>query len=258
MKRQRQLEVVSVQGFLLKPDFMDRSEAGFFSRKNTTRLKLEKVSFTWPGGKKALDNCSFSIPGPGLWMLVGSNGSGKSTLFRLISGMLQAEHGQIFCDLKPALMFQNPDHQLLLPSCGSDLLLSLPHNLTSRQRRERVQNVLQQVGLAGMDSRPIHTLSGGQKQRLALAGALLSEANLLLLDEPTALLDPFSQRTILDIVKKLCTRFEDPITAFWITHRLEELEFASGAAKMENGRLGQWQAGNLLTNQLNPLAGRRV
>ncbi len=221
-------------------------------------LVLDKVSFSWPCGTKALDNCSFSVPGPGLWMLVGSNGSGKSTLFRLISGMITAQHGHICCKIKPALMFQNPDHQLLLPTCGSDLLLSLPRDLTLDQRLKRIQLALEQVGLGGMESRPIHTLSGGQKQRLALAGALVSEAKLLLLDEPTALLDPFSQGIVLKIVKELCNRSHDPITALWITHRLDELNYADGAARMERGRVTEWSAGHLLLKRIKPLAGRRV
>ncbi len=201
-------------------------------------LRFEKVSFTWPSGEKALNKCSFSIPGPGLWMIVGKNGSGKSTLFRLISGLIQPNEGTIYCDLKPALMFQNPDHQILLPTCGSDLLLNLPKQLTPQQRKLQIQVCLKNVGLEGMASRPIHTLSGGQKQRLALAGALASEASLLLLDEPTALLDPLSQKNVLSTVKKLCHRPNSPLTALWITHRLAELNHADGAIVMKKGCLG--------------------
>ncbi len=221
-------------------------------------LVFEKVCFSWPSGNKALDECTFSIPGPGLWMFVGSNGSGKSTLFRVISGMLTPQKGVLHCTYKPALMFQNPDHQLLLPSCESDLLLSLPRGLSLGQRRERIHFALQQVGMVGMESRPIHTLSGGQKQRLALAGALVSEANLLLLDEPTALLDPTSQKLVLAIVKGLCHRPKNPITALWITHRLEELEYCDGASRMEYGRISRWYLGTQLQKLLRPLAVGRV
>ena len=221
-------------------------------------LFFEKVSFSWPSGKKVLDQCTFSIPKPGLWMLVGANGSGKSTLFRLISGMLRPQSGRIQCDLNPALMFQNPDHQLLLPSCSSDLLLSLPRGLNPAQRLQRIQESLKQVDLADIESRPIHTLSGGQKQRLALAGALASEKNLLLLDEPTALLDPLSQNTVLKIVRKLCSCEKNPISAIWITHRLEELQYCDGAAKMENGQIGPWLSGDLQMQRIKPLAVRRV
>ncbi|AAP99191.1 MULTISPECIES: ABC transporter ATP-binding protein [Prochlorococcus] len=214
------------------------------SQSSTNSLTLNNISYSWKAGTKALDNCSFSIPTPGLWMLVGANGSGKSTLFRLISGLIAPQSGQIICSLKPALMLQNPDHQLLLPSCASDLLLSLPPELNTQQRNERIAFHLRQVGLSDMEDRPIHTLSGGQKQRLALAGALASEANLLLLDEPTALLDKSSQKSILDILRRISRKsLKDPITALWITHRLEELTYCDGAAIMEQGRLGQWFSG---------------
>jgi len=223
----------------------------------TPGLVFDRVSFSWPNGTRALDQCSFSLPGAGLWMLVGSNGSGKSTLFRMIGGLVQPQSGSLHCALKPALVFQNPDHQLLLPSCGSELLLNLPRHLNQEQRRERINCLLEQVGLAGMATRPIHTLSGGQKQRLAIAGALASDANLLLLDEPTALLDPASQATVLAAVQQLCHRSQTPLTALWVTHRLDELDHADGAARMENGRIGPWRNGEKLRRQLQPLAGRR-
>lgn len=217
-------------------------------------LKIENISFTWPCGTKALDNCNLSIPGPGLWMLVGSNGSGKSTLFRIISGLLKADHGKLMCNVSPALVFQNPDHQILLPSCGSDLLLNMPTHLSNQERKTRVKSVLEEVDLSGLSSRPIHTLSGGQKQRLALAGALASDSKILLLDEPTALLDPESQDGVLKTVKKLCHRKKDPLAALWITHRLEELEHADGATRMKNGQIGAWYSGHQLRKSLEPLA----
>ncbi len=222
------------------------------------KLHLKNVNFTWPTGVKAIDQCNFSLAGSGLWMIVGSNGSGKSTLFRLISGLLKEDSGQIYCDYKPALMFQNPDHQLLLPTCGSDLLFSLPINLTKSERKKKVSKALEQVGLNGMEFRPIHTLSGGQKQRLALAGALAREATLLLLDEPTALLDPTSQASVLKTVKELCHRSINPLAAIWITHRLDELMQADGAARMKKGQIGAWENSNNLMKRLKPLAVRRV
>lgn len=221
-------------------------------------LRFDRVSFCWPCGTRALDQCSIQIRSPGLWMLVGSNGSGKSTLFRMICGLLKPQSGQVHCALRPALVFQNPDHQLLLPSCGSELLLNLPSHLSRPEKSKRIQDLLEQVGLAGMAGRPIHTLSGGQKQRLAIAGSLASEANLLLLDEPTALLDTASQASILATVQQLCHRSKRPLTALWVTHRLAELDHADGAARMENGRIGAWGSGTSLRRKLEPLAGRRA
>ena len=222
--------------------------------KETSLLKLDNVSFSWPSGKKVLDQCNFSMPRKGFWMIVGINGSGKSTLFRLISGMIQPQQGNLLCQLKPALMFQNPDHHLLLPSCGSDLMLSAPHGISKDDLYQRIESALEQVGLEGMFSRPIHTLSGGQKQRLALAGALVSNSDLLLLDEPTALLDPDSQKSILEIVQSLSRRSINPISALWITHRLEELTYCDGGVIMENRKISKLFSSEELLNKLNSLA----
>ena len=97
---------------------------------------------------------------------------------------------------------------------------------------------------------PVAALSGGQKQRLAIAGALASDAGLLLLDEPTALLDPASQQTVLDAVLRLCHHDSDPLTALWITHRLEELDKADGATCMQQGQIQDWMEGKELRQRL--------
>ena len=217
-------------------------------------LVVEQLGFAWPSGQTALNHCSFSIPRPGLWMLVGGNGSGKSTLLRLIAGLLEPARGRMQRPRKPALVFQNPDHQLLLPSCGSDIELSLPPGLSRSARLASVEEALAQVGLAGFRQRPIHSLSGGQKQRLAIAGALASRARLLLLDEPTALLDETSQREVLELIRALCSRPDQPLAALWITHRLAELAWCDGAALVERGSVGPWRSGEALRRQLNPLA----
>ena len=219
-------------------------------------LKFDNVSFSWPNGAKVINQCSFSIEKPGLWMLVGENGSGKSTLFRLISGLIRPESGKIFCSLKPSLVYQNPDHQLLMPTCKSELMLSVPKSIPTSKLLDLIQSALQKVDLLEMLDRPIHTLSGGQKQRLAIAGAVISNSNLLLLDEPTALLDPQSQHSILKVVRKLTSSSIDPITALWVTHRLEELYFCDGAAILKNGSIGNWNSGSKVFQQLKSLAHR--
>tara|TARA_B100000579_G_scaffold313400_1_gene262869 strand:- start:9 stop:692 length:684 start_codon:yes stop_codon:yes gene_type:complete len=217
-------------------------------------LKFDNVSFSWANGLKVINHCSFSIEKPGLWMLVGENGSGKSTLFRLISGVIRPESGKIFCNLKPSLVYQNPDHQLLMPTCKSELMLCVPKTIHPSKLFDLIQSSLEKVDLPEMLDRPIHTLSGGEKQRLALAGAIISNSNLLLLDEPTALLDPQSQNSVLKVVKKLTTSSVDPITAIWITHRLEELFFCDGAAILKNGSISNWDSGTKVFQQLKSLA----
>ena len=187
-------------------------------------------------------------------MLAGSNGSGKSTLLRLISGLIDPQEGSISRPAQTSLVFQNPDHQLLLPSCGSELFLHLPRELPQAKRHHQIRRSLEEVGLAGMEAQQVHMLSGGQKQRLAIAGALASGADLLLLDEPTALLDPVSQQNVLTTVFRLCHRPQHPLTALWVTHRLDELEKADGAAWIHAGRVGPWQSGYNLKRKIETLA----
>ena len=156
-------------------------------------------------------------------MLVGGNGSGKSTLLRLIAGLLKAESGDIISPVRPALVFQNPDHQLLLPSCSSELAFHLPEG--TALSTAVIDQALEQVGLGGMADRPIHSLSGGQKQRLAIASALLSGAQLLLLDEPTALLDPDSQQSVLQLIRQL----SPPLTALYHAGRAGAMRWGLAA-----------------------------
>ena len=219
-------------------------------------LEFENVCFSWSNGVNIIDQCSFSLKKPGLWMLVGENGSGKSTLFRLISGVISPESGKIVCSLKSSLVFQNPDHQLLMPTCKSELMLSVPKTVPHGKVHDLIQSALEKVDLLEMFDRPIHTLSGGQKQRLALAGSIVSNSNLLLLDEPTALLDPKSQNSVLKVVKKLTSSSADPITAIWVTHRLEELYFCDGAAIVKNGGISNWNSGSKVFQELKSLAHR--
>ena len=217
-------------------------------------LEFDQVSFSWPNGVNVIDQCSFAIIKPGLWMLVGENGSGKSTLFRLINGGIRPKSGKIFCSLRPSMVYQNPDHQLLMPTCKSELMLSVPKNIPQSNLLELIHSALEKVDLGEMLDRPIHTLSGGQKQRLALAGAIVSNSNLLLLDEPTALLDPQSQNSVLKVMKKLTSSSADPITAIWVTHRLEELYFCDGAAILKNGAISNWNSGSKVFQEIKSLA----
>jgi len=217
-------------------------------------LEFDQVSFSWPNGVKVIDKCSFSIDRPGLWMLVGKNGSGKSTLFRLITGSIRPKSGKVFCYLKPSMVYQNPDHQLLMPTCKSEMMLSVPKTIPQSNIFDLIQSSLEKVDLGEMLDRPIHTLSGGQKQRLALAGAIVSNSNLLLLDEPTALLDTESQNSVLRTIKKLTKSSSDPMTAIWITHRLDELYFCDGAAIVRNGGVSNWNSGSKVFQELKSLA----
>ena len=218
------------------------SEGEVIDLNKSDELIFQDVYFTWPNKKDfIIENCSFSLSNPGLWMLVGENGCGKSTLMKLIKGILQPTSGFIKRPANLSLVFQNPDHQILMPTCGSELILSIKGIFSQRVINEKVKNCLAAVGLKGFWKRPIHTLSGGQKQRLAIASALISDSNFILMDEPTALLDQMSRKQIINIIKSLIQNKNRPITVFWITHRLDELVYADKVSTMKMGKLSSWQ-----------------
>ena len=204
-------------------------------------ITFKDVTFSWPGKTDhVINNCNFSINKSGLWMIVGKNGSGKSTLLKLINGLLKPSNGVINNLTDVGMVFQNPDHQILMPNCRSELLLNINQKLSIKDITTKINIALNKVGLAGFEKRPIHSLSGGQKQRLTIACSLISNKNFLLLDEPTALLDSSSQLKVLEIIKDLTNNKKNPLTALWITHRLEELSYADAVAEMHNGNLSDW------------------
>ena len=223
------------------------SNDGKLKKNESNKLIFQDVNFGWDDKKNlVLKNCSFSISKPGLWMLVGENGCGKSTLLKLIKGILQPTYGYIKRPSNLSLVFQNPDHQILMPTCGSELILNMKGDLSKRVINYKVKHSLNSVGLEGFWKRPIHTLSGGQKQRLAIASAFISESNFILMDEPTAFLDKLSRKKILDIIKSLIQNKTHPKTVLWITHRLDELVYADKVSVMKKGKLSSWQDPNNL------------
>jgi energy-coupling factor transport system ATP-binding protein len=205
-------------------------------------IKFKDVSFSYPGKRENLIfKCNFSIKKPGFWMVVGKNGSGKSTLLKLINGIIKPNNGIIESEANIGMVFQNPDHQILMPNCRSELLININHNLSNYEINKKIEYVLYQVGLSGFEKRPVHTLSGGQKQRLTIACTLISNRNFILLDEPTALLDQTNQLKVLKTIKNLTNNAKKPLTALWITHRYEELTYADAVAELKNGFLSSWQ-----------------
>ncbi len=211
----------------------------------TAAIDIDHLTYGWPGQDPVLKDCSLRIPRGQLWMLLGPNGSGKSTLVQLLAGVARwpnADHldpqnrGQLWVMPPIGVVFQNPDHQLVMPTVGADVAFGLATEpIPLLDIRWRVEDALSKVGLLEMLRRPIHSLSGGQKQRVAVAGALARRCQVLLLDEPTALLDPQSQRELIAQVRRLVDR--EGLTVLWITHRLEELDWADGAVLLAEGQI---------------------
>lgn len=194
-------------------------------------------SITTKQGKNVpiLQDCSITIPSGQLWMLLGPNGCGKSTLLKVLAGLLNPTQGNMYVKRPKSFVFQNPDHQVVMPTVEADVAFGLgKFDLTQDEVKSRVEKALDAVGMSDYIQRPVQTLSGGQKQRVAIAGALAETCEVLLLDELTTFLDESDQMGVIKAVKNC---LGGDVTALWVTHRLEELEFADGAVYMENGRV---------------------
>src|SRR5919199_1981341 len=199
-------------------------------------IRVRDLCFNWPHGTSVLQSCSLEVPKGEFWMLLGTNGSGKSTLLRLLVGLLQPQSGEIEIVQPVRFVFQNPDHQLVMPTVGADVAFGLvEEKLSPDQIRARVREALAAVNLLDLQRRPIYALSGGQKQRIAIAGAIARRCEVLLLDEPTALLDPDTQLDLVAQVRNLVK--SRGLTALWVTHRLDELNYCDGAFLLEQGQV---------------------
>ena len=95
-------------------------------------------------------------------MIIGKNGSGKSTFLKLINGILKPTSGNVISLANVGMVFQNPDHQILMPNCWSELLINISQKISKNETKRKIEYALNQVGLNGFQNRPIHTLSGGK------------------------------------------------------------------------------------------------
>lgn len=205
-------------------------------------MKLEKVSYVYSEGdafeKKALDEISLEIPDGQFIGIIGHTGSGKSTLIQHLNGLLRATSGAIYYDgeniyqegydmrtlrSKVGLVFQYPEHQLFEVDVFSDVCFG-PKNLglSKEEVEERAKKALTQVGLdESYYKKSPFELSGGQKRRVAIAGILAMHSQVLILDEPTAGLDPKGRDEILDQVALL--QKERKITVILVSHSMEDV-----------------------------------
>ena len=182
--------------------------------------------------------------------LLGHNGSGKSTLAKLINGLLLPGQGDVLVDgmntkseeeiwdirRTAGMVFQNPDNQLVATIVEDEVAFG-PENMgvEPSEIRRRVDRALEDVGMADYKKNAPHLLSGGQKQRVAIAGILAMSPKYIILDEPTAMLDPSGRREVMDTLIKLNT--EEGKTITLITHYLEEAAISDRVVVMEDGSM---------------------
>lgn len=207
----------------------------------------ERVSFSYPGSERpALSGISLELRRGEYVGVVGPNGGGKSTLVRLLNGLLRPDSGLIrVAGHDPAtepfevrrhlgVLFQNPENGLVAPFVEDDVAFGLENlGVPREEMRERVAGAIRAVGLEGYERREPHTLSGGEKQRVALAGLLAVEPEILVLDEPTSMLDAAGRGEILGRLEALRAQK----TILHVTHHLEELIHADRILVFNGGEL---------------------
>ena len=214
-------------------------------------IKTENLHFTYQGEEKeTLHGVNLEIEEGTFVAVLGHNGSGKSTMAKLFNGILLPTEGRVLVDgidtthedkllqvrAAVGLVFQNPDNQIVANVVEDDVAFA-PENLgvDPAEIRRRVDAALKTVGMYEYRLHAPHLLSGGQKQRVAIAGVLAMQPKCIVLDEPTAMLDPVGRREVVSTVTRLCR--EEGITVVLITHHMSECVGADRLVVMSEGNV---------------------
>ena len=218
-------------------------------------IQVEHLGYTYPGaddatGVPVFEDLSLTIEEGSFVAILGSNGCGKSTLAKHFNSILLPCGGKVYvCGMDTSdeekliavrrtvgMVFQNPDNQIVANVVEEDVAFG-PENLgvASPAIRQRVDNALKQVGMYNYREHAPHLLSGGQKQRIAIAGVIAMEPKCIVLDEPTAMLDPKGRREVLDTIVRL--NAEKKITVVLITHHMDEAARAQRVVVLHKGQV---------------------
>ena len=216
-------------------------------------IKVENLSYSYPGIEpdqtvKVFENLDLQIEQGTFVAILGSNGSGKSTLAKHFNAILLPNGGKchvygmdtsdeellIAVRRSVGMVFQNPDNQIVANVVEEDVAFA-PENLgvASPMIRHRVDNALKQVGMYHYRTHAPHLLSGGQKQRIAIAGVIAMEPKCIVLDEPTAMLDPKGRREVMETIARL--NKDKGITVILITHHMDEAALADRVVVIHRG-----------------------
>lgn len=216
-------------------------------------IKTEKVVFEYKDVDRvvcAVNEVSIEIEKGEFLVIIGHNGSGKSTLAKHMNAILLPTCGKVYVggmdtldeektfDIRrvAGMVFQNPDNQLVATVVEEDVAFG-PENLgiPSPEIRKRVDEALRAVRMDEFAKKAPHLLSGGQKQRVAIAGIIAMRPDCIILDEPTAMLDPRGRKEVMETIERL--NREENITVVHITHFMEEAIHADRVCVMDGGRL---------------------
>ncbi|MCL4472758.1 MAG: ATP-binding cassette domain-containing protein [Actinobacteria bacterium] len=212
-------------------------------------IRIDELAFTYPGGARALDGISLDVPEGSFMAIMGANGSGKSTLLKHLNGLLIAGKGKVtvggmqvsrdtFDDVNriAGFVFQDPNDQIFAPTVRDDICYG-PRNLGLPEEDvlRRAERAAAQVAITDLLDRPIHHLSYGQKKRLSIAGVLAMEPRMLVLDEPTASLDPMGEKRLMRLLHELN---RGGMTVVMATHDVDLVPlYASQVCLLRSGRV---------------------
>ena len=218
-------------------------------------IHVDHLSFAYPGvyntpGVSVFQDLELSVEEGSFVAILGGNGCGKSTLAKHFNSILLPSGGKVYvCGMDTAneeqliairrnvgMVFQNPDNQIVANVVEEDVAFG-PENLgiSSPEIRHRVDKALKQVGMYEYREHAPHLLSGGQKQRVAIAGIIAMAPKCIVLDEPTAMLDPRGRREVMDTVLRL--NREKKITVVLITHHMDEAARADRVVVLHKGKI---------------------
>lgn len=215
-------------------------------------IEVQNVKYRYEDGdgSQVLEGVSLSVEQGEFVAILGHNGSGKSTLAKLLNALYIPTEGRVLvCGMDTAdeentfsirqnagMVFQNPDNQLVATIVEEDIAFGLENlGLEPHEIRERVDNALATVGMSAYAQSAPHMLSGGQKQRIAIAGVVAMQPRIIILDEPTAMLDPSGRKEVMQTVLRL--NREMGITVVYITHFMEEAAQARRIVVMDGGTI---------------------
>jgi cobalt/nickel transport system ATP-binding protein len=213
-------------------------------------LKIENLHYTYEDGTPALNGIDLEIARGEFLAVLGSNGSGKTTLIKHLNGLLRPSLGRVLFEGKPVgqvedrevfsrigIVFQDPNDQLFASTVEEDVAFG-PTNmgLPSLEVKERVHRALHQVGMQDFGRKGIHALSHGQKKRICVAGILAMEPQVIVLDEPTAGLDPMGVHSLMHLLEDLNKK--EGITMIMATHVVDLVPlFMSKIAILSKGKV---------------------
>ena len=236
-------------------------------------ISVEHLAYTYPGlddgpGVVVFEDMNLTIQEGTFVAILGTNGCGKSTLAKHFNSILLPTGGKVYvCGIDTAnderimqvrrsvgMVFQNPDNQIVANVVEEDVAFG-PENLgvSSPEIRHRVNKALKQVGMYDYREHAPHLLSGGQKQRIAIAGIIAMEPKCIVLDEPTAMLDPRGRREVIETIGRL--NKEKGITVVLITHHMDEAAKADRVVVLHKGKVAADGAPEAVFSQVELLHG---